>query len=75
MNFDTLVTEAEARKRLNLPVHTLPRLRHLHKGPAYTRLGRLIYYRLEDLDAWVNACSVTPTTSQDSSVQKGGDHD
>lgn len=48
-----LVNTAQAAGYLNLPYPTLISWRHFRRGPPYIRLGRLIRYRLQDLQAFV----------------------
>jgi hypothetical protein len=42
----------------------LARLRHEGGGPVFTRAGRSILYRVEDLDAWLNANRRTSTSAR-----------
>jgi hypothetical protein len=35
-----------------------------HMGVPYVKAGRRVFYRLSDLDAWLNANRVVPTTTQ-----------
>jgi hypothetical protein len=44
-----------AAERVGLAVETLRKLRQNNRGPAYEKHGRLIYYRVDDLDAWLEA--------------------
>ena len=48
-----LVNTEGAAGYLDLPSPTLISWRHLRRGPPYIRLGRLIRYRLQDLQAFV----------------------
>ena len=49
------LTESEAADYLGISKKTLQRWRFDHKGPAYAKLnGKLIRYRLADLDEWMN---------------------
>ena len=52
-NDRTLVTTQEAAAYLSLPGPTLVSWRHLKRGPAYIRLGRLVRYRVKDLQDFV----------------------
>ncbi len=36
-----------------------------HMGVPYVKAGRRVFYRLSDLDAWLNANRVVPTKTQD----------
>ncbi len=76
MDLKNLITEAEARERLRLPEHTLRRLRRLKCGPRWVRLGRSVYYTSEDLEAWVQASTTTPSNTNFPAVgQVGGSHE
>jgi len=50
-----LMTEEDVSKRLNVSVGSLRRWRLLKKGPIYVKIGSLVRYRPEDLDAWMAA--------------------
>jgi len=40
-------------KRLGLSVSTLAKMRLYGTGPVYSKLGRRVVYRLEDLERWI----------------------
>ncbi len=42
-------------ERLGLSISTLAKMRLYGTGPAYSKLGRRVVYRLEDLEAWIAA--------------------
>lgn len=44
---------SEAAAYIGLSKSTLEKLRVTGGGPEYSALGRVIVYRVEDLDAWV----------------------
>jgi hypothetical protein len=48
-----LMTESEVSKRLNVSVASLRRWRLLKRGPAFLKVGSLVRYQPEDLDAWL----------------------
>jgi predicted DNA-binding transcriptional regulator AlpA len=51
-----LVLNAEqVAQRLGLSISTLAKMRLYGTGPAYSKLGRRVVYRLEDLEAWITA--------------------
>ena len=51
-----LVLDAEnAANRLGLSTSTLAKLRLTGNGPAYSKLGRRVVYRVDDLEDWVLA--------------------
>ena len=45
----------QAAKQLGLSVSTLAKMRLYGNGPVYSKLGRRVVYRLEDLEAWIAA--------------------
>jgi len=50
-----LMTEDEVSKRLNVSVASLRRWRLLRRGPLFIKVGSLVRYRPEDLEAWLSA--------------------
>ena len=53
-----LMTEDEVSKRLNVSVASLRRWRLQRRGPLFIKVGSLVRYRPEDLEAWLG---VQPT--------------
>lgn len=49
-----LVTPAELAAALNVQEETLAVWRSTGKGPAYIKLGKHVFYRMNDLDWWVD---------------------
>lgn len=49
-----LATKPEAAAYLKVPERTLDQWRYLGKGPRWSKVGRYVRYRWEDLDAYVN---------------------
>ena len=47
---------------VGLSPYTLENLRSRGGGPAYSKLGRRVIYRIEDLDAWLLASRRTSTS-------------
>lgn len=57
-----VLTTAAAAEHLRVTEETLKRWRRNHTGPPYVRLGyNVVRYRVDDLTAWMNARTVTPT--------------
>ena len=50
-----VLSAADAAKQLNLSTSTLAKMRLGGSGPAYSKLGRRVVYRLEDLESWISA--------------------
>jgi hypothetical protein len=56
VEFDTLLTPAEAARILRTTVQTMANWRVQGKGPPWVRLvGRRVFYRKIDLKAWIAA--------------------
>lgn len=53
----------EAADYVGSTVSTLNSWRYLGRGPAFIKLGRRVVYRVDDLDAWLDAHTVTPGLS------------
>ena len=49
-----LMTETEVAKRLSVSLASVRRWRLERRGPAFMKVGALVRYRPEDLDAWLN---------------------
>lgn len=47
-----MLTEKELAKILNVSVQTVRRMRKRGEGPAHIKIGRLIRYRVEDIERW-----------------------
>jgi len=50
-----LMTEQEVSKRLSVSVASLRRWRLLSRGPAFLKVGSLVRYPAEDLEAWLGS--------------------
>jgi excisionase family DNA binding protein len=48
-----LMTEDQVSKRLNVSVASLRRWRLLNRGPQFVKVGSLVRYQPEELDAWL----------------------
>ena len=51
----SLMTEEDVAKRLSVSLASLRRWRLLRKGPVFVKIGSLVRYRPEDLEAWMAA--------------------
>lgn len=60
---EKLLTQKEVARLLGVSERTLERHRVFGTGPGFVRLGRLVRYRVSDLEAWVKS-SVRRSTSQ-----------
>jgi len=57
----------EAARLIGLSIRTLEKHRIYGTGPCYAKLGGLVVYRLEDLEAWVDS-AVKASTSDPGKV-------
>ena len=48
-----LLTEDEVAKQLNVSVASMRRWRLERRGPHFVKVGSLVRYRQEDLEAWL----------------------
>jgi excisionase family DNA binding protein len=55
-----LLTPKETAKVLKVTPAALSRFRREGRGPAFTRVGKLVRYRCEDLDRWLSEQITTP---------------
>ena len=57
---ETLMTPAEAAKALNSTYGTLAVWRCKGRGPAFQKVGSRVFYRLSDIQKYLDAGRVTP---------------
>lgn len=62
------LTAKEVATYLNMAISTLAAFRSENKGPSYTKIGRLVRYRQEDVDKWLEE-------SQDNAQNSLDNHD
>ena len=55
-----VVTEKVAAEMIGLSVKTLQNHRYLGLPPTYVKLGKSIRYRVADLQAYLDECTVMP---------------
>lgn len=57
---ERLLSAKDVAEWTGLTVGHLAQLRYTGKGPCYVRLSsRRVAYRLEDVESWLEACTVT----------------
>jgi predicted DNA-binding transcriptional regulator AlpA len=61
----------EASRFVGLSIRTLEKHRIYGTGPRYSKLGGRVVYRLEDLQAWVDAAARHLTPARSSSYRRG----
>lgn len=54
----------DAAEYLGLSTSTLDKMRHEGRGPRYLKIGGRVFYRLEDLDSYINGTVVETTDSR-----------
>lgn len=54
----------EAAKYLTLSTSTLDKMRVEGRGPRYLKIGGRVFYRLTDLDAYIEAAVIETTDSR-----------
>ncbi len=54
----------DAARHLGLSKSTLEKTRLTGTGPRYLKLGRLVRYRIDDLEEWLSERLVTSTSEQ-----------
>ena len=60
MNQNNLMNEKQAAEFLGVAVRTMQWWRANNKGPTYIKVGRPVRYRMDDLDAYLDANKVEP---------------
>jgi hypothetical protein len=56
VRYRNLVKNDLAAERMGWKPQTLAKSRVTGHGPPFLKVGRLVYYDLEELDAWLLAC-------------------
>jgi len=52
---NSLLTETEVSKQLHVSLACMRRWRLERRGPPFVKIGSLVRYRPQDVDAWVDA--------------------
>lgn len=65
-----LFAPPRAAKFMLLSERTLERHRQFGSGPKFVRLGRRVFYRREDLEAWVTDCTCRSTSEADVKIER-----
>lgn len=55
-----LLTVAEAARRLKVSESFLSKVRKRGEGPRCIKIGRLVRYRLDDVDSWAETVARAP---------------
>jgi excisionase family DNA binding protein len=59
-----LYTPEELAVMLNVSDHTVLEWRKFNTGPAFTRLGKRVYYRKRDIEEWIEKNVLRPKDPQ-----------
>ena len=59
-----LITETELAERLQVSKKLLQKMRYEGNGPRYVKIGRLVRYRIKDIEAYLNASTLTFTREE-----------
>ena len=62
---DTVLSTEAVSAHIDIPVPTLNTWRSLGKGPVFYKLGKLIRYRLSDVESWLNSNRRGPDESRE----------
>ena len=66
MEADRFVNDVEAAKILAVSPQTLRNYRHLGRGPAYSKRGRMVRYKVADLLDYMNSGRIDPEARRES---------
>lgn len=61
---NSYVPDVKAAEIIGSAAQTLRNWRHLGKGPPYTKKGRMIRYRVQDLYDYMNAGRIDPSREE-----------
>jgi predicted DNA-binding transcriptional regulator AlpA len=70
-----IVTPHELALMLDVSHHTIDSWRKKGDGPSYCRLGRNIYYRLQDVSAWIDKNHMRPKFDETDQQEKDDEQD
>ncbi len=65
-----LLTEVQVEAEYGVPRRTLQALRYRGGGMPFAKVGASVYYRREDIDAWINANMRTSTSDTGAGVRQ-----
>lgn len=60
-----LLTPSEVGDYLGVPIGTLANWRYQGEGPPFVHVGRLVRYRADDVNAWIQT-NLSPSSGHDS---------
>lgn len=65
MELQQLYSQDDVAERLGISTRTLERYRVAGDGPRFVKMGRLVRYRADDLDAWLAGRARSSTSERD----------
>ncbi len=65
----TILSASQASQYLDLSISTLAKWRHYGTGPSYSKLGRRVVYRVDELEAWIKQNQHSSTSEYDAPKQ------
>src|SRR5262245_6986650 len=57
---DQLLTQEQAATHIGVKPPTLASWRHYGKGPSYIKVGRSCFYKMADVEHWLNEQAIIP---------------
>lgn len=60
-----VLSAVQVSERYNISTSTLAKMRLSGRGPVFVKLGRRVFYRQDDLDAWVAGNRYRSTSEYD----------
>ena len=69
-NTDKLLTQKEVKEITGLADSTLEQWRLKGKGPKFIKLGRLVRYRLSDIEAYISGLQSFNSTTEADTVKE-----
>ena len=69
-NTDKLLTQKEVKEITRLADSTLEQWRLKGKGPKFIKLGRLVRYRLSDIEAYISGLQSFNSTTEADTVKE-----
>lgn len=61
---DQKLRTPEAASFVGCPPRQLEKLRQIGGGPVFLKIGRSVYYKVSDLDRWLEKCLRTSTSDR-----------
>ena len=59
-----LLSVEQTTERLGIPKATMAKMRWAGSGPKFVKIGRKVYYRVSDIEAWIEAQTRSSTSEK-----------